>query len=698
MPPKEWQPWFQVPGPLHAALTVLAAGWVLLFGTPLERQEARWFDQCLRWRSTRGLSQPVDGRILHLDITEQDLAALPTLESEYHATVQLIRDATALGADLLIFDVIYHRGSQTLAQPIVEAIQQSRGVVLAEGLYAVPGPPAQETRVRSFPFLSSPVAPTGLINIHPDQDGIHRHYTLFRATAGGLEPSLALAAYLASQGVRWPEDVTVVGHNRISWKELSPDGTSWVTRGLAAQVGGRPPLLDFRSGWTSTGPSAFHHLTLSELRDLAGTFREAGGKRPLEGKILFVAYVAPGVGDFGATPFGSHEPLVQLHSTTLNGLLQRRFHWRPSRWVDAAVVLGAGLLMGAAAGGLRTKLALVFSWLMGIAGAVLAGLGCIVKTPWVIPSVSVTALWTVALVAELARRHSCELVERLKLRTTIGYYFSSRVLERVLANPGSMEPQQVELTVLLTDLRNFTRLSERLGTRGVFALCNQVFEVQTQAVLAEDGTLEHFLGDQFLSYWGAPDPQPDAADRALRAAMALIDAMERLRPQFPPDIQELFGYGVAIHAGVAMIGNKGSPKRLDYGVMGDLINSAARVESLTKQYGVPFLITREAYEKLSERPVARLIDVVLPVGKSTPLELLEVPHPLVSDDFKHLATDYAAAFLNYQAGRFEDARRAFAHIAIRYHDPASRFLAARCEGLAAEPPEQWAGIYRFATK
>jgi adenylate cyclase len=201
--------------------------------------------------------------------------------------------------------------------------------------------------------------------------------------------------------------------------------------------------------------------------------------------------------------------------------------------------------------------------------------------------------------ARLVRR-----LQRLKLRATMGLYFSPRIMDHVLKNPGSMEPQQAELTLLLTDLRNSTAIAETLGPGGTFQLLNQVFEAQTRAIMAEDGSMEHFLGDQFLSYWGAPDPQPDATDRAFRAALALIGGMEELRPKLDPRVKTLFHYGVALHSGTALIGNKGSAQRLDYGLVGDLINSAARVESLTKHYGVLFLVTREAHEKLSLRPLA----------------------------------------------------------------------------------------------
>ena len=118
-----------------------------------------------------------------------------------------------------------------------------------------------------------------------------------------------------------------------------------------------------------------------------------------------------------------------------------------------------------------------------------------------------------------------ERLERMKLRHTMGLYFSPRVLEAVLADPGSMQPRRADVTLLLTDLRNSTPLAEALGPQGMFELLNRVFEAQTNSIMSEEGNLEHFLGDQFLSYWGAPQPQPDAADRAGRAAIKFITAM-----------------------------------------------------------------------------------------------------------------------------------------------------------------------------
>src|SRR3979409_1753849 len=193
----------------------------------------------------------------------------------------------------------------------------------------------------------------------------------------------------------------------------------------------------------------------------------------------------------------------------------------------------------------------------------------------------------------------------------------------------------------------------------MFQLLNQVFETQTRAILAEDGSMEHFLGDQFLSYWGAPDAQPDATDRAFRAALSLISGMEELRGNLEPKAKTLFGYGVALHGGTALIGNKGSAQRLDYGLVGDLINSAARVESLTKHYGVLFLITRQAYAKLSAPPLTRLVDKVLAKGKTLPLGVLGVRHPFSPDRFEEIAERYNGAFVDYERGNFPEAERKF---------------------------------------
>ncbi len=291
-----------------------------------------------------------------------------------------------------------------------------------------------------------------------------------------------------------------------------------------------------------------------------------------------------------------------------------------------------------------------------------------------------------------------ERLERMKLRNTMGLYFSPKVLEAVLADPGSMEPRRADVTLLLTDLRNSTPLAETLGPQGMFELLNRVFEAQTNAIMGEEGNLEHFLGDQFLSYWGAPQAQPDAADLASRAAMKLITAMEKLRETLTPEVHKLFGYGVALHSGAVLVGNKGSAQRLDYGLVGDTVNEASRVEALTKYYGLKLLVTSVTFAQLSSQGEHRLVDRVIVKGKSEPVVLFECANPCTPPEFAEICTSYQAAYDDYVAGNFAEARERFKALVVRFTDGPSRALATRCETLIAHPPVEWHGVWKMDAK
>jgi adenylate cyclase len=276
-------------------------------------------------------------------------------------------------------------------------------------------------------------------------------------------------------------------------------------------------------------------------------------------------------------------------------------------------------------------------------------------------------------------------------------YFSPRVLEEVLKNPGAMVPREAELTVLITDLRNFTTITERFGTPVIFDVMNRVFEIETRAVIAMDGSMEHFLGDQFLGYWGAPREQADASDRAMRAGHMIIEGLDELKRTLPPDLAALFGFGLAIHRGKALVGNKGSRERFDYGILGDIVNTAARVESLTKLYGVRWLITRDVLNTQSAPPAHRALDSVRVKGRTHAVELIEVavdPSP----GWSELSGKYEAALADYAAGRFTDALAAFVTLESAYADRPSRLMAERCREMITSPPATWDGAYAMKEK
>ncbi|MEY2496952.1 MAG: adenylate cyclase [Verrucomicrobiota bacterium] len=655
----------------------------------------RWFGQVLRWRYERALAPPVDPSIVHVDITRTDLEKLPTLELEYQNAANIIRQTTELGARVVAFDVIFARGNESMAAPILKEIErtksENRSVIFAEALLPS-AEDGKEERIRSFPFHER-VPSAGLILVRADGDGVLRRYDyVHRLGSDKFEPSLALASYLAWRDVAWDTGVTFPRPGILRWEEISSDFTTIEPRELKLE----PVLLNYRSPWSGSGPAAFRHYSVAQLAALYDSSRK-NNTQPLTNAVVFVAYPGAGLGDTGTTSLAANQPRVLLHSTALNDLMQRNWIRRSPRWVDILALCGV-VLLGAIATILRGTSALLLFWVAGLVLAALLSCLFIIKTGWVPGLVNASVVWSLVTFVELGRRQSYEFMQRLKLRSTMSLYFSPHIMEHVLKNPGSMEPQEAEITVLLTDLRNSTAIAESVGPPGMFKLLNQVFEAQTKAILAEDGSMEHFLGDQFMSYWGAPDAQPDATDRAFRAALGLISGMEELRPKLDPKVKLLFGYGVAFHSGKALIGNKGSAQRLDYGLVGDLINSAARVESLTKHYGVLFLITREAFARLSQPPITRLIDKVVVKGKTLPLELLEVRHPFGPANFEEIAGRYNVAFTAYEGGDFAAAEQKFAALRDEEKDAPSALMAERCRELIADPPKDWNGIYELRTK
>ncbi len=694
--------------PLAITLTGAFIFWALLFGNPLEIIELRWLGQLLRWRAATGFARPVDSHIVHLDIARREFESFSTIALEYQNAANIILETAALGAKVVVFDIIFSRGSRQESQPILDAMEavwkQTRTrVVLAEALEPNSDDDQKLGRIRSFPFLENPREPSGLINARSDVDGVLRRYALIQQGTQGPKPSLALSAYLSWLDLDW-KDVTFPSPTAVRWPELSSD----YKRQTLREIGLAPVLLDFRTPWNfrpgdvNAAKGVFIHYRLEQLhREYSEALNARSASRPvsktLDHCVVVVSYIVTGVGDVGTTPMGVNEPRVVSHLQALNDLIQNSFLYRTSRLTDVLFLL-AVLLLAFFTNRCAGVASLLGLWVCGVALIIGLDIWLLFAMNAVFAALYVASLWTAVNFAEVIRRYIREFVERLKLRTTMSFYFSPRVLERVLKVPGSTEPQEAELTLLLTDLRNSTPLAERLGASSFFALLNRVFEIQTRAVTAEDGNLEHFLGDQFLSYWGAPDPQPDAADRALRAAFSLITEMESFCDGLPVETRQLFGYGVALHSGSALVGNKGSRLRLDYGVVGDLVNTAARIESLTKYYGVRMLVTRDTFAKLTDPPPSRLLDHVLVKGKNVPVEIFEVNHTSKGSRFEEIAQKYAEAFNHYRNGQFEIAERLFAELAEIENDLPSAVLKRRCGELRMNPPAIWEGVFRLDAK
>jgi len=651
------------------------------------------------WFLRTGASAPVDPRLVLVGIDRPSYAdVILAEEAKTDSVLQALRERypwsrrvwAALierlgnaGAQAIVLDIVFGAENEGDGELRVALEKFGDRVVIGSNLSPVETPRGTLTQLLAPSTSLLPATNyettamdhrVGFVNIWPDDDGIYRRVH-FRFTNHELGDVVNGPTNLVVESLDARVIAKVAGLN--------------VSRSL-------PALARFRFA----GPpgAAFPIHPIGDV--LTPHLWEAtyGKGEFFKGKIILIGPTEKLFQDYRRTPFQSEMAGPEIHLNIINAGLRGRFLKETSHGEAALTVTLAGLIAALlcqfVTQPLKRLTAIIFLCAMGLAAAWV----CFNHLDRVVPSVAPLSILLVSGLASLGYDFVLERLEKIKLKHTMGLYFSPRVLDAVLADPGSMEPRRVAVVLLLTDLRNSTPLAEILGPRGMFELLNRVFAAQTIAIMSEEGNLEHFLGDQFLSYWGAPQPQPHAADQAERAAVKLIEAMEKLQTSLPPEVQRLFGYGVALHSGSVLVGNKGSALRLDYGLVGEAVNEAARIEALTKYYGVKLLVSRAAFAQFSLQGTRRLVDRVIVKGRSEQVELFECQNPCTPANYEVLCREYKSAYDKYFFGQFDEAAKEFEALAEKYGDGPSGTLAERCGLLIADPPQDWKGIWKMESK
>jgi adenylate cyclase len=678
-----------------ACTLVLLILWARGF-VPLQQME--FFAQ--DWQMRLGRKTPADDRLVLIGFggpvdasyfSDEELQREPVLRELQNNTpcwsravwARLIEKLAGAGAKVIVFDIVFEApggGDDELQQALAK--YQDRVVIGYEineektergefwGL-RLPNASLLPSAATNSPVEDERL---GYVNLEPEFDNTLRRarYRQTGAQVGDIVPAEVVLESLDARALR-----------KFGRPDLIPAGSdSRLFRYTA------PPGYEYK-------PCPIEDVLSPKLWEKT----YANGKN-FKDKIVLVGPTAEILHDLHDTPFTDPKPMrgPEIHLQILNAALHGEFPSEQSLVASLCIITLSGIVAGALCFRVRQPGRRLFSVVgLSVGYALFAQLlfnhaGRVV--PLAVPLIVLVVSSLVVLVYDFV----LERLERVKLRHTMGLYFSPRVLEAVLSDPGSMKPRRAYVTLLLTDLRNSTPLAEALGPKGMFELLNRVFEAQTTAIMSEEGNLEHFLGDQFLSYWGAPQKQPDAADLAERAAMKLITAMENLLTTLTPEVQKLFGYGVALHSGSVLVGNKGSALRLDYGLVGDTVNEAARVEALTKYYGVRMIVTRDTFAQFKTQCTRRLLDRVIVKGKSEPVELYECQNPCTPPNYADICRRYKTAYDEYFFGKFPAAQKQFDALVLEFSDGPSKTLSARCAELIIHPPANWSGIWKMDAK
>jgi adenylate cyclase len=288
-----------------------------------------------------------------------------------------------------------------------------------------------------------------------------------------------------------------------------------------------------------------------------------------------------------------------------------------------------------------------------------------------------------------------------EIQTTFSKYLSPTITQHLIEsgmNPIAEVGHWKELSILFSDIRGFTSLSERIPAAQLVHILNDYLSAMTDIIFEHTGTLDKFIGDSVMAFWGAPVENKDHALLSVKTALVMTARLRQFNIEASSRQQPSLKIGIGIHTGKAIVGNIGGNKRLDYTVIGDAVNLASRIEGLTKEYNLSILISEPTYRLIHDQVLCRPIDVVVVKGKT---EAIKIYEPLVildegpiSENLLKLMEHSQKALDFYQSGAFSEALLEYQNLRRFFPDDGlSPTMIQRCEQLIENPPQNWQGIY-----
>jgi adenylate cyclase len=290
--------------------------------------------------------------------------------------------------------------------------------------------------------------------------------------------------------------------------------------------------------------------------------------------------------------------------------------------------------------------------------------------------------------------------QKTVLRNAFSRYVAPEVVKRIARLEGNIfAGEEVEATIMFTDIRKFTAIAESLRPEQVVSLLNRYFTPMTALVRSNKGTLDKFVGDALMAFWNAPLPVPDHPALAVRTALAMQATLTTMNAALQRDFGHDLGMGVGLHTGMAFAGNMGSEELLNYTIIGDSVNIASRLEGLCPHYGAEVVVSAATRARCAEEFVFQQLDVLRVKGKEQPMSVFTVL-PLDEGEQRRAELEaWEECFDAYTRGDFLRAGDMAAALGRACPDrELYRLYAQRCRKLAANPPQNWAGIWTMTSK
>lgn len=531
----------------------------------------------------------------------------------------------------------------------------------------------------------------GHFNPVPDPDGVVRRVPMLIEHDGAYYASLSLEVVRHALGVA----------------EISP-------RFEQPLFGSRAyPGLEWLDVGRHAVPVDRHVQTLVPYRGRRGSFPYVSAtdvlhgkaeKQVLEGAIVLVGTTAPGLLDLRATPVEEAYPGVEVHANLIAGILNGEVKQLPEYTLGAEVLLL--LIFGLTLAILAPILSPLFATVLTVVLlAIFLGFNLLVWTvgDFVLPLASVVLMLITMFVLNMSYGYFIETRGKRQLTGLFGHYVPPELVDEMAKRPEaySLEPESREMTVLFTDIRGFTTISEGLNPKQLSELMNAFLTPMTRVIHERRGTIDKYMGDAIMAFWGAPLDDPEHARHALQAGLDMLAKLAELNKEFSAKAWPEVRIGVGINTGPMSVGNMGSEFRMAYTVLGDAVNLGARLEGLTKGYGIA-LICSEATKDAVPEYAYREIDRVRVKGKDKPITIFE---PLCLRDaldakWKDELKLYREALRMYRSQEWDMAEMNFLNLQRSSRSPALyRVYVERVAHFRHQPPARdWDGVYTHTSK
>lgn len=521
----------------------------------------------------------------------------------------------------------------------------------------------------------------GHINSCPDMDGSLRWETMIIEFCGQYYPVI---------GLQLLKEYCGLSHDQI--KVIDGEAILFGKTKIPLDEKGRL-LINYY------GPDCtFPYYSLADVVQgllPAGTFKD---------KIVLIGGAGTGLGDVWPSPFSELLPGVEKHATVISNILQKDFLKRNDRLalLDLLFILAIGLILGL----LLPKLSPIQGTLFALLTlAVVSLANYALFSFWGLWIQLVYPLLSVFLVSMsiITFHFFTEEKEKRQIKGAFKHYLNPVLVEEVARNPEKLAlgGEKRELTVMFSDIRNFTKISESLSPEQLVNVINTYLSTMTRIILEQNGLVDKFIGDAIMAVFGAPLPFPEHPAAACITALRMIEELQRVKPLWRERGFPDFSIGLGINTGPMVIGNLGSEERFDYTVLGDSVNLASRLEGLNKLYGTQIIISEFTASRL-EGIRLRELDLVKVKGKDQAIRIFEVLGQEGEATAKARTEEYhlyEEAYHLYSQRQWAKAGQAFQALAEQRQTPLYTLYKERCnQFLAAEPPKDWDGAYVLTSK